>query len=611
MIDPNIALGIHITPSPDPVERDLRLANIQQLGQQTQALTLENAERQRAQAAQTALNDALKANTKPDPVTQAPVIDYDGVTNTLTRGGYGKEALAFKTNVNAMKEADTRLSQLQDQMRNDHASHVSQWLGTVLDAPEAARPAIYSRVIDQATKAGYLQPGQMPAQYDKSMEEQLKAMRDQSLTVQQQFTNKVNDGKMDILQQRADAYQQRADDAEKRAKAALQDAETRAKAAEDKAANSRYIPTTMIDGQGRPLSFDRTTGTYMVQPGISGVQRPGDENPDSPSAKAGRQRTPDNLANQASKNQTDYEKASNEEGKLRQQMQQLASALKSGSYFIQTYANGTSKAVPFSSGAQGGNAMESDAVNAAKADMATRYQGLAARLKQIVSNKNDAMLRNNVQPGVSTPQVHAAIDADLQSVLGGKPAPASQPSAKPAAPAPAPAANAQGLLTPGNIDLNRRPIVRNADGSISTVRSITITDDKGRAILIPTVVGHRVVSNQEAIQHYKQTGEHLGIFNSEDAADQYAQSLHESQARQYVPQAQAQGQAQAPAASAPAPSQAAPQKSTGPLRPAQPVRPGSKGMVPQSKIQAYAQRKGIPYPQAAAEFTNFGYQIGQ
>jgi hypothetical protein len=90
-----------------------------------------------------------------------------------------------------------------------------------------------------------------------------------------------------------------------------------------------------------------------------------------------------------------------------------------------------------------------------------------------------------------------------------------------------------GLLTPGNIDLHNRPVVHNPDGTISTVRSISISDDQGRGILIPTVVGNKVVSNDEAIAHYKQTGEHLGIFTNEDAADAYAQTLHEEQAKEY------------------------------------------------------------------------------
>lgn len=90
-------------------------------------------------------------------------------------------------------------------------------------------------------------------------------------------------------------------------------------------------------------------------------------------------------------------------------------------------------------------------------------------------------------------------------------------------------------VVPGNIDLAHRPIVHNPDGSISTVRSITITDDHGNAILIPTVVGDKVVSDRQAIAHYNQTGQHLGKFASEAAANGYAQTLHESQAKKYLP----------------------------------------------------------------------------
>jgi hypothetical protein len=80
----------------------------------------------------------------------------------------------------------------------------------------------------------------------------------------------------------------------------------------------------------------------------------------------------------------------------------------------------------------------------------------------------------------------------------------------------------QGLLKPGNLDLNQRPTVRNPDGSISTVRTISVTDDKG--------------ANEDAIAHWKKTGEHLGYFDTEDSANAYAEALHEAQAQQYGPQ---------------------------------------------------------------------------
>lgn len=90
-----------------------------------------------------------------------------------------------------------------------------------------------------------------------------------------------------------------------------------------------------------------------------------------------------------------------------------------------------------------------------------------------------------------------------------------------------------GQTEPGNIDLNHRPVVHNSDGSISTVRSITITDQNGNAILIPTVIGDKVVSNDAAIKHFQDTGQHLGKFTSEAAADAYAEKLHNDQATQY------------------------------------------------------------------------------
>lgn len=93
-----------------------------------------------------------------------------------------------------------------------------------------------------------------------------------------------------------------------------------------------------------------------------------------------------------------------------------------------------------------------------------------------------------------------------------------------------------GLLEPGNIDLNARPVVKNPDGSISTVRSLGVNID-GREVLIPTVSPTgQILDNDAAVELYRRTGQHLGMFDTPENSTAYSQRLHEDQARQYVPQ---------------------------------------------------------------------------
>jgi len=94
--------------------------------------------------------------------------------------------------------------------------------------------------------------------------------------------------------------------------------------------------------------------------------------------------------------------------------------------------------------------------------------------------------------------------------------------------------NAAGApVVPGNIDLGKRPVVKNADGTISTVRSMGVNID-GQEVLIPTVSDDgRIMGDDEAISAYQKTGRHLGKFSSVAASNAYAERLHQQQAEKY------------------------------------------------------------------------------
>lgn len=121
-----------------------------------------------------------------------------------------------------------------------------------------------------------------------------------------------------------------------------------------------------------------------------------------------------------------------------------------------------------------------------------------------------------------------ARQAITAAMLGGnQSAPQGRPPASPVGPFP-------GLMEQGNIDLANRPVVRNPDGSYSTVRSMSFEDNSGREILVPTVSPDgKILSNRDAMELYGKTGQNLGKFDTPKDADMYAEALHKAQERFY------------------------------------------------------------------------------
>lgn len=89
-----------------------------------------------------------------------------------------------------------------------------------------------------------------------------------------------------------------------------------------------------------------------------------------------------------------------------------------------------------------------------------------------------------------------------------------------------------GMLASGNINLFQQPRVANPDGTISTVDSVGVNLD-GKEYLLPTVTpdgrhfsGTELEVMRQAVHEFRNTGRHLGLFDSQAASDAYAKQLH-------------------------------------------------------------------------------------
>lgn len=90
-----------------------------------------------------------------------------------------------------------------------------------------------------------------------------------------------------------------------------------------------------------------------------------------------------------------------------------------------------------------------------------------------------------------------------------------------------------GLFQMGNINPYNRPNVKNRDGSVSTVRTMSYGTDAGET-LVPTVSDEgKIMQSRDAMRYWQQKGQNFGTFQTPEDADAYAQMLHEQQAAFY------------------------------------------------------------------------------
>jgi len=133
---------------------------------------------------------------------------------------------------------------------------------------------------------------------------------------------------------------------------------------------------------------------------------------------------------------------------------------------------------------------------------------LASRAAQQVAPTATAAPVPQTAPGAApVPQTSAApgLGAAPQPSVARQVAPTAGVPAQPAAP---------GMVSQGNIDPSRAAAVTGA---------IAVKLPDGRAVVIPSAVGGRALTPEQAVQHFQQTGEHLGVFKDEASAGQFAQ----------------------------------------------------------------------------------------
>jgi hypothetical protein len=389
-IDPRIALSYQNAQVPDPIDVRTRAANLKTIANQQQiqqgditALGQENQARQKALDDQKAIDAAISQNTSADPVTQAPIINHNGVVSTLTRGGQGALALKYQAGVTSLQQADTTLKEAQDKLRSDHIAHLGATSGAVLDADPSAQPFVYQRALKQWIAAGDLKPGELPDQWGPEAQGHLTVLRKSAMTAAQQSTEKYNQGRIDAAEERANA----------------------AVIAAERRANSKRFEVKGVNADGYAVVLDNETGKLSIDKSIAGFRgvEPGsaeererhDRQMEGAASRRGDQADARNSQADARidrQDQAQVDSLQTQEATLHKTRLQLGKALKDG-YFVDR----TGKASTFEDeGSQ-------------RSDMQARYEAASDELPKVIAQKNAALIRQGKTPKVSTAQATAAL----------------------------------------------------------------------------------------------------------------------------------------------------------------------------------------------------------
>jgi len=125
-------------------------------------------------------NAAIQKNIVTDPASGKVSINHDGVVSTLAQGGNAVAGMKYQQNANAFQKGINELQESNDKLQTDHTDHIASVASTILDAPPAVRASLYPIAVAGAIKNGLIKPGDLPAQYDPSIDPILTQARQAS-----------------------------------------------------------------------------------------------------------------------------------------------------------------------------------------------------------------------------------------------------------------------------------------------------------------------------------------------------------------------------------------------------------------------------------------------